>query len=166
MVSIKSTIGLCTAAFVLGTFSSPATQQEKKKATAQKKQQWVYELRTYTTPDGKLDDLHKRFNDHTIKLFEKHGIKNVAYWTVTNDNKFEDKKNTLVYLLAHKSEEDAKKSWKGFMDDPDWKAAWVASKKDGPLVKGVKSLYLKQTEYSPDPFKAVRVRRQKKKQQQ
>lgn len=160
MVSTKTVIALCGTAFLLGTFAtSPSQEQPKKPQTAQKKSQWVYELRTYTTPAGKLNDLHKRFADHTIKLFEKHGMKNVAYWTVTNDNKFEDKNNTLVYLLAHKSRDAAKESWKKFMDDPDWKKAWAESKKDGPLVTKVKSLFLKQTEYSPDPFRAVRTRR-------
>src|SRR6056297_3734007 len=53
----------------------------------------VYELRTYTTHDGKLDDLHARFANHTMELFEKHGMENIGYWTPM------DKENTLTYII-------------------------------------------------------------------
>lgn len=64
----------------------------------------VYELRTYTTNEGKLENLQSRFRDHTLRLFEKHGIKNIGYWMPT------DKGNTLTYLLQHNSREAAKLS--------------------------------------------------------
>lgn len=103
----------------------------------------VYELRTYTTAEGRLPDLHKRFRDHTMELFEKHGIKNVAYWTPV------DKDNTLVYVIAHESREAAKKSWKAFGDDPQWQKVFKESREDGPIVINVERQFLKPTDYSP-----------------
>lgn len=103
----------------------------------------VYELRTYTTAEGRLPDLHKRFRDHTMELFEKHGIKNVAYWTPV------DKKNTLVYVIAHESREAAKKSWKAFGNDPQWQKVFKESREDGPIVVNVERQFLKPTDYSP-----------------
>jgi len=103
----------------------------------------VFELRTYTAAEGKIDALHARFRDHTIELFKKHGMDNVAYWTPVDDP------NTLVYLLGHKSREAAKASWKGFMGDPDWQKAYKASTADGRLVTKVESQFLKLNDYSP-----------------
>ena len=116
------------------------TADEKKQAER------VFELRTYTTNEGKLDDLHNRFRDHTNKLFEKHGMQLIAYWTPTDKARSKD---TLIYVLAHKSRDAAKKSWGGFIGDPDWKKAYAASIKDGRLVKKVASVYMKPTDYSP-----------------
>ena len=103
----------------------------------------VYELRTYVANAGKMEDLHKRFREHTLKLFEKHGMKNIAYWTPL------DKPDTLVYVLAHKSRDAAKKSWEEFQKDPEWQAVYKASHKNGPLVLKVESQFLKATDYSP-----------------
>lgn len=106
----------------------------------------VYEMRTYTTNEGKLDDLHARFRDHTMKLFEKHGIKNVGYWVPTDE---ETSKNTLIYVIRHDSREAAKKSWQAFGKDNDWQTAYQASIADGRLVKKVESVYMDATDYSP-----------------
>lgn len=107
----------------------------------------VYELRTYTTNEGKLDDLHARFRDHTVGLFAKHGMENVGYWVPTDP---ELSANTLIYVLKHKSREAAAESWKAFIGDPDWKKAFAASRKDGPLLaKAPESVYMELTDYSP-----------------
>jgi hypothetical protein len=110
----------------------------------------VYELRTYTAEPGRLDALNARFRDHTTKLFETHGMTNVGYWTPMKGEKGAD--NTLVYMLAHKDMDAAKKSWAAFRTDPDWVAAKKASeeKAGGSLTAqdGVKSVYLKPTDYS------------------
>jgi hypothetical protein len=107
----------------------------------------VYELRTYTTNKGKLPNLHKRFRDHTTGLFKKHGIKNIGYWTPT-DEKLKD--NTLVYLIAHKSRAAAAKSWKAFISDPAWKKVAKESQIDGQILsERPKSQYLTPTDYSP-----------------
>lgn len=103
----------------------------------------VYELRTYYANEGKMQDLHKRFRDVTLKMFEKHGMKNIAYWTPV------DKQDVLVYVIAHKSKAAAEKSWADFKDDPEWQAAYKASHKNGPLVKKVESQYMTATDYSP-----------------
>jgi hypothetical protein len=104
----------------------------------------VFELRIYTAEAGKMDALKARFRDHTVKLFEKHGMTNVAYWTELTP-KGEEK---LYYVLAYPSKEAADKSWAAFRVDPDWKKAKDASEKDGPLVKKVESIYLKPTDFS------------------
>jgi hypothetical protein len=103
----------------------------------------VYELRTYTTAPGKLDDLNKRFRDHTMQLFEKHGMKNVAYFVPL------DKPNTLVYIIAHKSRQAAAASWKAFRSDPQWQQVARESEKNGKIVLKVVSVYLTPTDYSP-----------------
>jgi hypothetical protein len=90
-----------------------------------------------------LPALHKRFKDHTMKLFEKHGMKNVAYFTPV------DKPNTLIYLLAHKDRAAREASFKAFLEDPDWIAARDASEKDGKIVEKVESVFLNPTDYSP-----------------
>lgn len=103
----------------------------------------VFEMRTYHTHDGKLEALNQRFRKHTNALFVKHGMTLVGYWVP------EDQKETLVYILAYPSKAARETSWKGFMNDPDWKAAFQASRSDGPLVKKVESQFLHATDYSP-----------------
>src|SRR5262245_31944254 len=88
----------------------------------------IFEIRTYTTEPGKLPDLLKRFREHTTKLFEKHGMTNIGYWVPTDEPR---SKNTLIYVLAHDSREAAKKSWDGFIHDPDWIKASDASEAAG-----------------------------------
>ncbi|MEM6469181.1 MAG: NIPSNAP family protein [Planctomycetota bacterium] len=107
----------------------------------------VYELRMYTAAKGKLGKLDARFRDHTIKLFAKHGIHSVGYWHATEEP---DSENKLIYLIKHHSREAAKKSWKAFAADPDWKAARDASGV-GKLAEPIRSYYLKLTDYSPEP---------------
>lgn len=108
----------------------------------------VYELRTYTTLEGRLPNLNARFKNHTMKLFEKHGMKNVMYWTPTDEK---TANNTLIYVLWHASPEAAKKSWDGFRADPEWHKARDESEKDGKIVAKVESVYMKATDYSPKP---------------
>ena len=106
-----------------------------------------FQLRTYTTPVGKLDALHARFRDHTVKLFEKHGLTNIAYWAPTEKRKGAE--NTLIYLLAGESEDAFKASFDGFRKDPDWQRARAESEKDGKLTTKVVGVYMTPTDYSP-----------------
>jgi len=106
----------------------------------------VYELRTYTTLPGRLPALNKRFADHTLKLFEKHGMKNEMYWIPTDEKLRE---NTLIYIVSHESSDAAKKSWDAFRTDPDWIKARDASEADGKIVAKVESVFMTQAEYSP-----------------
>jgi hypothetical protein len=106
----------------------------------------VFEFRTYTAQEGKLDALNARFRDHTIPIFEKHGMKNVGYW-VPQDAPL--KQNTLIYILAHPSREAAAKNWEAFRNDPEWQKARAESEAKGPLVSRVESVFVEATDYSP-----------------
>jgi hypothetical protein len=105
----------------------------------------VFELRTYTAEEGKLEALHARFRDHTTKIFEKHGMTNIGYWSPKDEPLA---KNTLVYLLAFPSREAAQKSWEGFRNDPAWKKVQAESEANGKLVKKVDSVFMDATDYS------------------
>ena len=126
---------LCAATFLLQP-GSKVSADEGLKAR-------VFEMRTYTTAEGRLSVLHKRFREHTNYLFVKHGMTLIGYWTPA------DKPETLVYILAYPDMDARKKSWKGFMGDEAWKKAWADSKKDGPVVTKVESEFLNPTDYSP-----------------
>lgn len=106
----------------------------------------VFELRTYTATEGKLSALESRFRDHTLKLFERHGMTNVVY-TVPIDGPDHERK--LIYLLAHNSREEAAKSWDAFRKDPEWVKAREESEKDGKLTEKVESVFLAPTDFSP-----------------
>lgn len=109
----------------------------------------LFELRTYTAASGKLSELNKRFREHTLALFTKHGISNIGYWTPMDAAKGAD--TTLIYIVAHKDQAAADASWKAFRADPAWTAAKAASEVNGPLTapNGVQSVYMKPTDYSP-----------------
>lgn len=110
----------------------------------------VFEMRTYTTNEGKLDALHARFRDHTMKLFTKHGMTHIGYWVPTDADKGAGSK--LIYILAHPSKEAGLAAFDAFRKDPDWVAAKAESEKNGPLTiadGGVKSVYMKATDFSP-----------------
>jgi hypothetical protein len=106
----------------------------------------VYELRIYHAHEGKLDALLARFRDHTMALFERHSMKNVAYWLPTDEPL---KGNTLVYILAHPSRDAATANWKAFQADPEWQSVKQKSEAEGPLVDKVDSTFLALTEFSP-----------------
>ena len=115
--------------------------EEKKKVDTR-----FFELRTYHAAPGKMKALHARFRDHTNKLFVKHGMTIIGFWT-PDDPAQADK--TLIYLLAYPNKEVREKSWKAFLADPDWVKAKEASEKDGKLVDRIESVYLNPTDYSP-----------------
>ena len=106
----------------------------------------VYELRIYHAAPGKLTDLLARFRDHTVKLFDRHGLKSVAYWTPLDEPQ---KSNTLVYILQHPSREDATANWKSFQDDPEWKTVKENSERNGKLTEQIDSTFLALTDFSP-----------------
>src|SRR5262249_18279704 len=103
----------------------------------------VFELRTYYANPGKMQALHARFKNHTNKLFQKHGMELIGFWT---DEKEPDRK--LVYMLAHKSKAAADASWKAFGADPEWKTAKAKSEEGGVLVERVERVWLNPTDYS------------------
>ncbi len=118
----------------------------QEKAGADQTSTTVYELRVYHTFEGKLDDLLRRFREHTVQLFEKHGIRNVAYWTPLDEPL---KGKTLFYILAHPSRDAATANWKAFRDDPEWQSVRDKSEANGKLVEKVDSTFLALTDFSP-----------------
>ncbi|HEY2585605.1 MAG TPA: NIPSNAP family protein [Tepidisphaeraceae bacterium] len=105
-----------------------------------------FELRVYTTAEGKLDALKARFRDHTNDLFRKHGMEIIGFWTPAEGPKSQ---NTLIYILAYPSKEAREKSWKEFEADPDWKKARAESEKNGKIVLHVESTFMTPTDFSP-----------------
>ena len=105
----------------------------------------IYELRVYTAMPGKMPALQARFRDHTLKLFEKHGMKNIGYWT----NAIGGKSDELLYILGYEDLAARAKTWASFGADPDWHAARNESEKDGPLVHHVENRILNPTNFSP-----------------
>jgi hypothetical protein len=120
-------------------------KSSKDDSSAQGKTRF-FEMRTYTTHPNRLDALNKRFRDHTNRLFKKHGIDLIGYWTPADG---EHAKDQLIYILAYPSHDARDTSWKEFQADPEWKKAKEASEADGPIVKDVQSVYMTPTDYSP-----------------
>ena len=135
---------LTTALLMLGAFAAGAVMQNTLNAQSAASQ--VYELRTYTAPDGKLGELHARFRNHTLRLFKKHGMNSVVYLAPLDAPASQ---NQLVYLLSHPSREAAKTNWDAFRNDPEWKKVASESQVNGPLTSKVESVFLAPTDYSP-----------------
>jgi hypothetical protein len=107
----------------------------------------VFEMRTYYAAPGKMDDLHKRFRDHTCELFKKHGMELVGFWEPVDEKSGKGEK--MVYILAYPSRDAATASWKAFSADPEWQKARNASETNGKLVAKVESVFLNSVDYSP-----------------
>ena len=138
-VRLASTVALLAAGFALGAVYSTSVAQAQMASK-------VYELRTYTAPDGKLPDLNARFRNHTMRIFQNHGMTNVGYW-VPQDAPAKD--NTLIYIISHASRDAAKKNWAEFAADPEWKKVSAESQVNGPIVAKVVSVFMDATDYSP-----------------
>ncbi|MBO0858811.1 MAG: NIPSNAP family protein [Chloracidobacterium sp.] len=106
-----------------------------------------FELRTYYAAPGKLEELHARFRDNTLRIFKKHGMEVVGFWGPTDKEKGSE--NTLVYVLAFPSREAREKAWKEFGADPEWKKVQSDSEKNGKLTEKVVSVMMMATDYSP-----------------
>ncbi len=104
----------------------------------------IFELRIYTTHPGKMPNLLNRFENHTLKIFERHGMENVGYWLPVG----QESENKLYYILKHKSRAAAEASWQAFGADPEWKKVSTASEANGPIVAGVESIFMTSTEFS------------------
>jgi hypothetical protein len=106
----------------------------------------VFELRTYQATPGNLGNLHARFRDHTIRIFRKHGMEVVGFWSPTSE---EERDDILVYLLAHDSRDAADASWQAFGSDPEWRSVAEESNRNGQILAGVERKYMVATDYSP-----------------
>ncbi len=140
---MKSWFYLLLAGLLWTVLAWPTAAEERKPVTTETR---IFEMRTYYANPGKMKALHARFRDHTCKLFQKHGITIIGFWSPINPKEAEEK---MVYILAYPSKAAADKAWEAFRNDPEWKAAKDASEKDGGLVKKVDSVYLNPTDYSP-----------------
>lgn len=140
MNTIGKTVGFSLLSLLIGLgaglFAVSSAQEDGK----------VYELRIYTATPGNLDNLQARFRDHTIRIFNNHGMKIVGFWTPTSEEEADD---TLIYVLEHASQEAANASWQAFGQDPEWKSVSDASNANGPILAGVERRYMKATDYSP-----------------
>jgi len=104
----------------------------------------VYEMRTYYAAPGKLDAVVARFRNHTVKLFEKHGMTNIGYWVPVDNTD-----NKLIYLLAFPSREARDLSFKNFVSSPEWKAVVKETEANGKIVEKIESVFLQATDFSP-----------------
>ncbi|MCH2323448.1 MAG: NIPSNAP family protein [Pseudomonadales bacterium] len=118
-----------------GIFFSTSAQDEK-----------VFELRTYKATPGNLDNLHARFRDHTTRIFRKHGMEVIGYWSPTSE---EEREDTLVYLLGHDNQAAADQSWQDFIADPEWARVAEESNRNGQILGGIERKYMVATDYSP-----------------
>jgi NIPSNAP protein len=138
MLSVVGLVAAFAAGFVArGSVPGEAVVQAQAKPR-------VYELRTYTAVEGRLDALHARFKDHLLGFFQKHGITNVVYFKPMDAPLSE---TTLIYLVSHESREAAVRNWSAFQNDPEWKKVSAAG--GGPMSSKVESVFLEPTDYSP-----------------
>jgi hypothetical protein len=126
--------------------AQPPTSPPPSSSPSIAKDSRTFELRTYYAHPGKLEDLHARFRQHTIRLFEKHGMTIVGFWAPTAPA--DAAANTLVYVLAYPSDAAREASWTAFGADPAWVAARDASERNGKLVAKIESVIMKATDYA------------------
>ena len=104
----------------------------------------IYELRVYHCLSGRLPDLLKRFDTITLKLWEKHGIRQAGFWTVVVGDSNQD----LYYMLQWESLAEREKKWGAFMTDQAWLSARAETEKNGPIVASVANTILQPTSFS------------------
>ena len=142
---IGSALALALVAAVTSSLLA-ADEKAPAAAPAPAKGGQYFELRIYTAAPGKMEALHKRFREHTLRLFEKHGIKNVGYWTAVD----EKHQGRLYFILAYPDQASRDKMFaEGFAKDPEWIKAAAESQTDGKLVDSVEQVFLSPTDYSP-----------------
>jgi hypothetical protein len=134
-----TTAGLVAVAFGLGLLLGHDASVEAQS------QGRLFELRTYTAPEGKLPALEARFRDHTRRIFDKHGMTSIGYWVPTDAPRSSD---TLIYVLAHKSRQAADESWAAFGKDPEWQKVAEESQRDGRIVARVERVFMNPTDFS------------------
>ena len=134
---------LAPAFLALSPIAAPAAAQD----AALDPREALYELRVYHPHPGKLDALNARFREHTLGIFQKHGMRNVAYWIEQPNEAAPDGK--VIYVLAFPSREARDASWQAFVADPEWQAVQAASEAGGKLVAKVDSTFMSLADYSP-----------------
>jgi hypothetical protein len=145
MINSKRCKALC-AALIFGLGLAFGSGLQLMRVAAAQPAERIFELRTYTTLPGRLDALHARFANHTLELFERHGMTNIGYFSPQDAPLAA---NTLIYLLAHDSRAAADASWQAFAADPEWVRVAEESQRDGQILEKVERVYLDATDYSP-----------------
>jgi hypothetical protein len=154
-VSILIFATICFASSMIGNAQNPAPATPPAQpatptvapSPSLAKDSRCFELRTYYATPGKLEELHARFRNHTLKLFKKHGMEVVGFWGPTDREKGSE--NTLVYILAFPSRDAREKAWRDFRSDPEWQAVAKESEKNGKLTEKIDSVIMMATDYSP-----------------
>lgn len=146
--SFAGAAALVTAGFSQSPlFGDEPTDLAAQLAEEQKtdKPEFVFELRIYTAAPGKMGALNQRFRDHTLRAFEKYGIKNIGYWTEESEQA-----QRLFYLIAYPDQESRDKMLvHGIAVDPEFLKVVADSEKDGKLTTNIESVILLPTDYSP-----------------
>ena len=142
MTKLSIAVVLLLTGFAVGRMSAGSATLIAAQATSGH----VYELRTYTAAEGKLANVNARFRDHTRRIFDKHDMKSVGYWTPLEGP---TAGTTLIYLLEHPSREAARANWAAFSADPEWQKVKAESEADGKIVAKAESVFLVPTDYSP-----------------
>src|SRR6266478_8432359 len=105
----------------------------------------VYELRLYHAKEGKMDALKARFGDHTDRIFARHNMKSIGYWSPEDAP---DSQNLFIYILEHPSRQEAEKNWAAFQADPEWQKVKTQSEANGPLVDHIHHYFMDPTSFS------------------
>ncbi len=104
----------------------------------------IYELRIYRTLPGRMPALLARFQNHTLRIWAKHGIQQAGFWTTLVG----ESNHQLTYMVAWASLAERETKWGAFMADPEWIAARADSEKDGQILENVSSQFLAPTAFS------------------
>ncbi|MDE2200473.1 MAG: NIPSNAP family protein [Rhodospirillales bacterium] len=104
----------------------------------------MYEMRSYRTMPGRMPALLARFENHTLGLWKRHGIRQAGFWTTLVGESSYD----LTYLVAWESMSEREQKWTAFMNDPEWIKARADSEKDGPILANVSNQFLAPTSFS------------------
>ncbi len=147
LLKLTFIVAVLAFASIIASAQTPPAQPTVAPSPSLVKDGKCYEIRTYIAAPGKLEELHKRFRDHTMKLFKKHGMEVVGFWGPTDKEKGSE--NTLVYVMAFSNREARNKAWQAFVADPEWQKARAESEKNGKLTDKVESVILGATDYSP-----------------
>jgi hypothetical protein len=140
-----SAFTFCLISMTSGYAQTPAP--EPSPSPSLKSSGRLLELRTYYAMPGKLEDIHKRFRDHTMQIFAKHGMTVVGFWgPVYKKDGSEDR---LVYMLSFKDRAERDAKWKEFGSDPEWQKVSKESEVNGKLLEKVESVFLYDTDYAP-----------------
>lgn len=144
MAYLTTLLTTCLLAGALTVSATAAAPADKTPAPPAKPSTKLYEVRIYHPMPGKYAEIVDRFRQYTTKLFEKHGMENIGYWTPTDTTNKE-----LIYILAYPDRAARDASWKAFQDDPAWKAVVEKTQANGKLVEKVDQIFMTESDLSP-----------------